>query len=65
MDVRIRWTFSTDGSLSNEGWYVDDVQVSHAQIAGPCETCSFEATLIQWPAVDVLGLVNAINLCNM
>jgi len=63
VDVRIRWTFSTDGNLTGEGWYVDDIQISHTQIPGPCETCAFEAALLQWPAVNVLGLVNAINQC--
>ncbi len=32
----IRWTFSTDGGLELEGWYVDDVAVTHAQVPGMC-----------------------------
>jgi choice-of-anchor B domain-containing protein len=34
--VRLRWTFSTDSGITQEGWYVDDVDVTHAQVAGPC-----------------------------
>lgn len=36
--VLIRWNFSTDGSLTEEGWYVDDVVVSHVQTNTPCST---------------------------
>ncbi len=34
--IEIRWVFSTDGSVTLEGWYVDDVSISHAQVAGMC-----------------------------
>ena len=35
--ILIRWTFSADGGLTQEGWYVDDVAITHAQVAGACE----------------------------
>lgn len=34
--VEIRWNFSTDGSQLGEGWYVDDVTITHAQVPGLC-----------------------------
>ena len=34
--VDLRWNFSTDGSQLGEGWYVDDVAVSHTQVHGLC-----------------------------
>ncbi len=38
--VMIRWNFSTDGSVTGEGWYVDDISVTHAQVPGACTTGS-------------------------
>jgi choice-of-anchor B domain-containing protein len=35
-EVQIRWIFSTDGGLTEEGWYVDDIAVTHASIPGVC-----------------------------
>ena len=34
--VRLRFRYSTDGSVNPEGWYVDDLAVSHAQVPGSC-----------------------------
>ena len=34
--VRLRWQFSTDGGLQKAGWWLDDLRVSHAQVAGMC-----------------------------
>ncbi|NOZ78695.1 MAG: hypothetical protein GXP48_05850 [Acidobacteria bacterium] len=34
--VIIRWNFSTDGSVTGEGWYVDDIVVTHVQSGGSC-----------------------------
>jgi len=34
--VRLRWLVSTDESVHAQGWYVDDVAVSHAQVPGAC-----------------------------
>lgn len=39
-EVEIRWTFSTDGGLTLEGWYVDDVAITHAQVPGVCVDAS-------------------------
>jgi hypothetical protein len=35
-EVRLRWLFSTDGGLTQEGWYVDDLSITHAQVAASC-----------------------------
>ncbi len=37
-EVLVRWVFSTDGSVTDEGWYVDDIGVTHAQVPGACST---------------------------
>jgi choice-of-anchor B domain-containing protein len=34
--VRVRFNFSTDASITREGWYLDDLAVTHAQVPGPC-----------------------------
>ena len=34
--VRLRFRYSTDGAVNPEGWYLDDVAVSHAQVPGAC-----------------------------
>lgn len=34
--VRLRWLYRTDSSTAGEGWYVDDVEVTHAQVPGVC-----------------------------
>lgn len=38
--VRIRFLFSADGATEQTGWFVDDVQVTGANLAGPCQSCS-------------------------
>ena len=35
-EIQIRWIFSTDGFQTQEGWFIDTVDVTHAQIAGAC-----------------------------
>ena len=40
-DVEIRWNFSTDGGATEEGWYVDDIAVSHVQLPSSCTSTSF------------------------
>ena len=37
-EVLVRWVFSTDSSVIEEGWYVDDIAVTHAQVPGECST---------------------------
>ena len=34
--IRLRWLYRTDGGVTGEGWYVDDISVSHAQVPGSC-----------------------------
>lgn len=36
-EVLVRWVFSTDGVQIEEGWYIDDVAITHAQVPGSCE----------------------------
>lgn len=37
--VRIRFLFSSDGATEQGGWFVDDVKVTDAKLAGPCKSC--------------------------
>jgi hypothetical protein len=37
--VRIRFLFSSDGATEQGGWFVDDVKVTGANLAGPCRSC--------------------------
>lgn len=37
--IRIRFLFSSDGSTEQGGWFVDDVKVTDAKLAGPCRSC--------------------------
>ncbi len=34
--VQLRWIFSTDGGLTLEGWYLDDIEITHAQVSASC-----------------------------
>jgi Immune inhibitor A-like, MAM domain/Reelin subrepeat B len=34
--VRLRWVFSTDSGTTADGWHVDDVAITHAQVPGAC-----------------------------
>ncbi|MDC8012250.1 choice-of-anchor B family protein [Tahibacter soli] len=34
--VQLRWLYRTDAATAGNGWYVDDVAVTHAQVAGAC-----------------------------
>jgi hypothetical protein len=34
--VVLRFRFSTDSAVSREGWYLDDLAVTHAQVPGVC-----------------------------
>lgn len=35
-EIRVRWLFSTDGGLTLEGWYLDDLSITHAEVSGAC-----------------------------
>lgn len=34
--IQLRFRFGTDGGVVAEGWWIDDIRVSHAQVAGIC-----------------------------
>ena len=34
--VQTRWLYRTDQGTTGEGWYVDDIQLTHAQVPGMC-----------------------------
>lgn len=34
--VRLRWLYRTDSAQTGEGWFVDDIAVTHAQVPGAC-----------------------------
>jgi choice-of-anchor B domain-containing protein len=34
--IRLRWQYSSDVAVNGEGWYIDDVAVTHAQVPGSC-----------------------------
>jgi hypothetical protein len=36
-DVMVRWNLSTDGAITEEGWYIDDITITHAQVPGSCD----------------------------
>lgn len=39
--VRFRFLFSTDGAATDQGWWIDDVRMTHVQVPGMC-TSSLE-----------------------
>ncbi|GMU64702.1 MAG: hypothetical protein AMXMBFR36_09760 [Acidobacteriota bacterium] len=34
--IRLRWQYSSDTAVNQEGWYVDDIAVTHVQVPGAC-----------------------------
>jgi len=34
--VKLRWLYRTDQGVTGEGWFVDDIALSHAQVPGTC-----------------------------
>ncbi len=36
--VKLAWRYGSDASIDNEGWYVDDIELTHAQVAGVCSS---------------------------
>ncbi len=34
--IRLRWQYGSDGGVNDEGWFVDDIAVTHAQVPGAC-----------------------------
>ncbi len=35
-NVKLRWLYRTDTAQTGEGWFIDDVALSHAQVPGVC-----------------------------
>lgn len=35
-DIKIRWSYSTDGAVSEEGWFIDDIIVTNTQTPAQC-----------------------------
>lgn len=35
-NVKLRWLYRSDASSNGEGWFVDDVALTHAQVPGQC-----------------------------
>lgn len=35
-NVQLRWLFGTDAGVTGEGWYIDDIELTHAQVPGAC-----------------------------
>ncbi len=38
LTVSVRWNFSTDGAVTREGWYIDDIEITHVQLPGACSS---------------------------
>lgn len=34
--VRLRWLYRTDSGTAGQGWFVDDIELTHAQVPGLC-----------------------------
>lgn len=34
--VKLRWLYRTDAAQTGEGWFVDDIALTHAQVPGAC-----------------------------
>jgi choice-of-anchor B domain-containing protein len=35
-NVKLRWLYRTDSAQTGEGWYIDDIAITHAQVPGMC-----------------------------
>lgn len=35
-NVKLAWRFGSDAGSNGEGWYVDDIELTHAQVPGSC-----------------------------
>ncbi len=36
--IYVRWNYSTDSGVNNEGWYLDDFSITHSQVPSQCIT---------------------------
>lgn len=54
----LRWSFTTDtsqaGSLTNPGWYVDDIKVTGVQVPGPCSAAATPLAFHELPPCRVI-----------
>ena len=39
-EITLRFSYSSDGSVTGDGWFIDEVSISNVQTAGICETIS-------------------------
>lgn len=37
-NVRLRWLYRTDSGTAGQGWFVDDIELTHTQVPGVCST---------------------------
>jgi hypothetical protein len=40
--VQLRFRFGTDGGVTEAGWWIDDIRISHAQVPGICQSSNGE-----------------------
>lgn len=56
--LRIRWRFGCDGSVGDEGWYVDNVQIF---IPSECNfECIYDQALPNWPNISIIDLMQCL-----
>jgi hypothetical protein len=36
--IQLRWLYRSDGATNGQGWFVDDIALTHAMVPGPCVT---------------------------
>jgi len=36
-EIQLRWLFSTDGAVTDQGWWLDDISISHVQLPSMCD----------------------------
>ena len=36
--IYVRWNYSSDTGVNNEGWYLDDLSITHSQVPSQCTT---------------------------
>ncbi len=38
LDVMLRWRLSTDGSVTSQGWWVDDISITNVMVPSSCDS---------------------------
>ncbi|CAM2065017.1 S8 family serine peptidase [Sulfidibacter corallicola] len=63
--VQIRWRFSSDGGAEEEGFYLDDIQITNAETPQACclSTSVFQTSRAMWPngQINILRLIEFLN----